>query len=417
MKITKIASITLLATVAGASLAHPASALEAAAFVDRVEEVYRHLGYELEFGPATLDGDTVIVDGVTANLVKTPDAEGVSTSAKFTFSGITEREDGSYLVDSLVAPDVDAPISAEPPGNVTLTDIRAEGLYLPAGEPTYADTLQLIKSITTGPLVISREGEKVITMESLEATTDFSPEQGSQDLQEVTAELQLNDVWADLITLNDVVEGGAANMLTESGLSELSGDITQNLTWSLEDGRLTMNEFLVDMRDQGALNITFDLLGLTPELLAQMDPMVADKNGSGSKEQAEAPKSGDTTKSMSLMDDIKLVEASLRYDDAGLVDNLIDFYADKASADRTAYVAWLQAQLANLLVAAGVTPLAEELKPAAENFLSDPQSFVISLNPPNPTTLLTLMGEASNPDGLLSTLGAEIEANTAAATP
>ena len=124
MRITRTVSTTLLATTAAASLMQPVLAFEAQAFVDRVEDVYRHFGYELEFGPATLEGNTITVDGVTANLVDQEDAESVRTETTFTFSGVTEREDGSYLVDSLTVPDLDTPIDAEPPSHITLADIR-----------------------------------------------------------------------------------------------------------------------------------------------------------------------------------------------------------------------------------------------------------------------------------------------------
>ena len=55
MSTTKTIQTLLLSGVAAAALSAPASALEAQAFVDRVAEVYRTMGYELSFGEATLD--------------------------------------------------------------------------------------------------------------------------------------------------------------------------------------------------------------------------------------------------------------------------------------------------------------------------------------------------------------------------
>ncbi|WIJ24913.1 hypothetical protein [Devosia sp. RR2S18] len=411
MRITRTATMMLLATTATATLMQPAQALEAQAFVDRVEEVYRHFGYDLEFGPATLDGDTITVEGVTANLVdEEEDHEDVTTETTFTFSGVTEREDGSYLVDSLTVPDLDTPINAEPPGHITLADIRAEGLYIPAGEPTATDGLQLVESISTGPLAITREGEEVITMDSLVASSTFDPELGAEDLQSVTSELAITGLWADLVTLNDVVDGDAETMLEEVGLSEISGDVTQTLSWSLDDGHMVMDEFLFDFADLGSLNITFDVTGVTPELLEEVNAM-GEMNAESDEELSEEEAQAQMMQGMALMQNVEIASASIRYDDASLVGNLLDYYAEKAGVDRATFVETLQAQAANMLAGVGVASLADLLDPAIDNFLDDPQSLEISVNPANPTSLLVLMAAAANPEGLITALNLTVDVN------
>jgi hypothetical protein len=411
MRITRTATMMLLATTATATLMQPAQALEAQAFVDRVEEVYRHFGYDLEFGPATLDGDTIIVEGVTANLLdEEEDHEDVTTETTFTFSGVTEREDGSYLVDSLTVPDLDTPINAEPPGHITLADIRAEGLYIPAGEPTATDGLQLVESISTGPLAITREGEEVITMESLVATSTFDPELGAENLESVTSELAITGLWADLVTLNDVVDGDAETMLEEVGLSEISGDVTQTLSWSLDDGHMVMDEFLFDFADLGSLNITFDVTGVTPELLEEVNAM-GEMNAESDEELSEEEAQAQMMQGMALMQNVEIALASIRYDDASLVGNLLDYYAEKAGVDRATFVETLQAQAANMLAGVGIASLADLLDPAIDNFLDDPQSLEISVNPANPTSLLVLMAAAANPEGLITALNLTVDVN------
>jgi hypothetical protein len=411
MRITRTATMMLLATTATATLMQPAQALEAQAFVDRVEEVYRHFGYDLEFGPATLDGDTITVEGVTANLVdEEEDHEDVTTETTFTFSGVTEREDGSYLVDSLTVPDLDTPINAEPPGHITLADIRAEGLYIPAGEPTATDGLQLVESISTGPLAITREGEEVITMESLVATSTFDPELGAENLESVTSELAITGLWADLVTLNDVVDGDAETMLEEVGLSEISGDVTQTLSWSLDDGHMVMDEFLFDFADLGSLNITFDVTGVTPELLEEVNAM-GEMNAESDEELSEEEAQAQMMQGMALMQNVEIALASIRYDDASLVGNLLDYYAEKAGVDRATFVETLQAQAANMLAGVGIASLADLLDPAIDNFLDDPQSLEISVNPANPTSLLVLMAAAANPEGLITALNLTVDVN------
>src|SRR5690606_28241547 len=146
MRTTKTARL-LLSGVATLALAAPAMALDAQAFVDRIAEVYKPLGYDFAFGAARLDGDTVTVDGRTVTIVSSPDAamDPMTFDTEVTFSGVVEIADGSYTADSVTIPDIETAFSGEPAGDLHLSDIRVDGFYLPAGDPIPAvGLLQLI---------------------------------------------------------------------------------------------------------------------------------------------------------------------------------------------------------------------------------------------------------------------------------
>src|SRR5690606_22625075 len=116
-----------------------------------------------------------------------------------TFSGVTERPDGSYMAQSVTIPDIDADFAEEPTGHITLSDIRLDGLYVPAGGTVPAtDILQLVASISTGPLTIEREGAQVFAYERMEAANTFNPEQGSDALVDLTASLSITGMALDL---------------------------------------------------------------------------------------------------------------------------------------------------------------------------------------------------------------------------
>lgn len=68
--------------------------------------------------------------------------------------------------------------------------------------------------------------------------------------------------------------------------------------------------------------------------------------------------------SVALLEDVEVVSASIRYEDAELVGNLLDHYADKAGVDRATFVESLQAQAANLLADADVATLSDLFDPA-----------------------------------------------------
>jgi len=415
MRTTQTARMLLLSGVATVALMGPAMALDAQAFVDRVAEVYKTIGYDFQFGAATLDGDTITVDGVTVGLASAEAGlEPTTFDAEITFSGVVEGADGSYTADSVTIPDVDTEFSSapEPVGHVTLSDIRADGLYLPAGDTIPAVALlQLVQSISTGPLLLTRNGVEVVSIDSMEASSTFNPAQGSADLVDLSSVLAVNGISLDLSTVSeDDADAGA--VIEALGLTSISGNITQDLTWSMADGHMVVNEFLFDFADVGALDIKADLTGLTPAVLDQIYAMQAATAGTTpSEEQAQAQ----MMQGMALMQGVSIVSASVRYDDASLAGRLLDFFAAQSGGDRATFVAGLKSMLPMLLAQSGIPALNDLVIPPVSAFLDDPQSLEVKVAPPSPTSLLVLMAAAANPAGLITALGLAVEANTAAA--
>ncbi|WP_108396176.1 hypothetical protein [Devosia submarina] len=406
--------LLLLASAATGVLMQPASALEAQAFVDRVAEVYQHIGYDFEFGPATLDGDTVTVDGVTVNMAGLEGTEDEPTSfttdTVITFSGVTERPDGSYMAQSVTIPDIDADFAEEPTGHITLSDIRLDGLYVPAGDTVPAtDILQLVASISTGPLTIEREGAQVFAYERMEAANTFNPEQGSDALVDMTASLSITGMALDLSSIEED-DPGAAETIEQLGLTNVTGDITQRLTWSMADGRMVVDEFLFDFADVGALDINLDITGMTPAVLDQIYAMQAQMAATG-EEASEEQSQAQMMQGMAIMQGVSIAGASIRYDDASLAGKLLDYFAAQSGSDRAGFVEGLKATLPGLVAQSGIPALNDLVVPPVSAFLDDPQSIEIAVAPPSPTSVLVLMAAAANPAGLITALGLSVQAN------
>ncbi len=411
MSTTKTIQLLLLSGVAAAALSAPASALEAQAFVDRVAEVYRTMGYELSFGEATLDGDTVTVDGVTVEMTGM-DGEPMEIDTTLTFSGVRETEDGTYWADELTVPDVDTVFTTEEDdaeGRVTLSDIRIESLYFPAGDSASAlAQVQSFAAASTGPLSLFRNGEEVVRVDSMEARSTFSPEQGSAELSDVESTFTISGIWADLSTVSEEdPESGA--VIEQLGLTELNGNVSQHTTWSMADGHMVMDEFLIDFDDVGALDLTFDITGFTPGVLDQIYAMQA-QMGDGS-EMSEEQAQAQMMAGMALMQGVNIVSVAIRYDDASLASSLLDYFAEDAGTDRATFVEGLKQQLPLMLAGVGIPALNDLIVPPVSAFLDDPQSLEIAARPASPTSLLVLMAAAANPAGLIPALGLTVTAN------
>lgn len=412
MKITKIATTMLLGGVATAVLMGQANALEAQAFADRIIEVYKTIGYNVTLGEATLDGNTITIDGGSISVVSTPDAgmETLTFDTALTFSGVTENADGSYMAESLTIPDIDTDFAEEPTGHVSLVDIRVDGFYLPAGSPVPAiGLMQLYESFSTGALSITRDGEEVISIGSIEAGSTFNPQHGSTELTDLTSSLAISGITADLSTVSE--EDPSAGAVIEAlGLTSISGDVTGDFTWSMADGHMTIGEFLFDFADIGAFNITTDISGFTPAVLDQIYAMQASMGAEPTEEQAQAQ----MMQGMAIMQGVSIIGASVRYDDAGLAPKLLDFFAAQSGADRATFVEGLKSMLPMMLAESGIPALNDLVVPPVSTFLDDPKSLEVKVAPPSPTPLLVLMAAAANPEGLIAALGLAVEANTAA---
>ena len=85
-----------VATTATVGAIQSASALKPRPSSIALPKSTRTIGYDFKFGTATLDGDTITVDGVTVALIGAPEAdmEPMTFDTEITFSGVTELPDG-----------------------------------------------------------------------------------------------------------------------------------------------------------------------------------------------------------------------------------------------------------------------------------------------------------------------------------
>lgn len=407
MKINKIQGLMLASGMATLALMQPAMALDAQTFVDRIAAVYKIGGYDIEFGAATLDGDTITVDGAKVTLAGM-EGETWNIDTTLTFTGVADTENGGFTADKLTIPDVDTEFSEDPVGHVSLVDIVASDLYLPpADQVNVTALLESVGSFTTGPLKVTRDGADFLSVDSIEAINEFSYDDADA-LSNINSSFSVKGIWADLQAVSEEdAEAGAT--IQALGLTEINGDITQNMTWSMADGHIVIEDFLFDFADIGAINFRADIAGFTPAVLEKIYAMQASSAGAASDEaQAQQMMVG-----MELLQALTLTSSSLRYDDAGLAPKLLDMFAAQSGADRASFVEGLKAMVPQLVGQAGIPALTNMVVPAANAFLDDPKSFEVAVRPATPTTLLVLSAAAANPAGLISALGLAVTANQA----
>ena len=402
IKTTGLLAATGLTTLA---LMQPAMALDAETFVDRVETVYKAMGYDLSFGAATLSGDTITVDGVTVN-VPGADMEPMVLDTELTFSGVVENDDGSYFADSVTVPDIDMEFGDDHVGHLTLVDMVAEDLWLPPEGQTSADVLlQVVGRMATGPLTLSRDGVEVVKIDGMEAASEFAYDD-TDALESISSSLSISNIWADLSRVGEE-EPEAGAVIAALGLTTVSGNITQSIDWTMADGHLAVNEFLLDFADIGALNITADVAGFTPAMLDKIYALQgSDLDPASEEAQAKQMMAG-----MEIAQAMTISGLGIRYDDAGLTPKLLDMFAAQSGADRGAFVEGLKSMLPAMIAESGIPALGDLVVPPVSAFLDDPKSLEVAVKPATPTSVLVLAAAASNPASLIQALGLSVTAN------
>ena len=415
MSSTRPKHLFAMAGMATLALLQPAMALDAQSFVARVEAIYEPLGYELTFGEATLEGDTILAKGVRIGLGAEPgQAAPWAVTTDITFSGVSELPDGGYRAETVTVPDIDTDFASDPVGHITLRELRLEGFYLPAGETVSADAvLQLVKAIRTGPLNIQRDGEQVLSVASMEAVSSFNPEPGTGPLVNLTSTLAVNDISLDLSSIEQDDPAAGAN-IKALGLTQLNGDISQSMNWSMADGHLVVDKFLFDFDQVGALDLRFDLLGFTPALMDKLGKAQAATMVEGYDAESEEAQAAQMMMGMEMLQGVTLAGLSVRYDDASLAGKVLDYFASQQGVERAQLVEGLKASLPQMLAGTPVPALADIVTNPVSEFLDNPQSLEIAVAPATPTTLLVLTAAAANPAGLLSMLGLTVTANKSA---
>jgi hypothetical protein len=407
---SKIHGLMLASGVATLALMQPAMAVDAETFVDRIAAVYKIAGYDIEFGAATLDGDTITVDGATVTLAGM-EGESWTVDTELTFTGVADTDEGGFTAETLTIPDIDTDFSDDPTGHFSLVDIAATDIYLPpADKVDITALLQSVGSLTTGPMTVTRNGAEFLTFEAIEGVNEFT--YGDADaLENIVSTFSVTGIWSDLKSIAKE-DAEAAPVIAALGLDEINGDINQSMSWSMTDGHMVIDQFSLDFADVGAINLTTDISGLTPAVLEKIYAMEAASAAAATPEAAQAQQ---MMMGMQLAQALTLTSSSLRYDDAGLAPRLIDMFAAQSGADRAQFVEGLKAMVPQLVGQAGIPALTDLVTPAANAFLDDPQSLEVVVRPATPTTLLVLSAAAANPAGLIKALGLAITANEPAA--
>ncbi len=168
--------------------------------------------------------------------------------------------------------------------------------------------------------------------------------------------------------------------------------------------------FVINMTVDGGYKTATDDLDIRS---FQLDAVNVGKLGIGGKfSGVPLSKLSDPEKSKEIAATAKLDSFSIRFDNAGIVEKVLDMQAKQSGMSKDDFVTQITGALPFMLNFIGNEPFQKKVADAVTAFLKDPKSITISASPSAPVEFVKIMGAGQTaPQTLPDLLGADISAN------
>ena len=256
-------------------------------------------------------------------------------------------------------------------GGMTVATLNATQLVLPSPAEAAAKTSPSgpgYRTVEINTIQISDEDGKVADIQSISSTIDSM----DGDLP-TSGSFALSGAVVDVKEL----EVEEAKTLSELGYDTLSLDVTASGKWDVDAATVNIPELRIDAQDAASLTLSLSLGGVTREIVEQLEET------SGKPEEA-----------MGLLQNVSVVDAKIRLDDASLTGRILEQEAKKAGVDVPTYVGGLTGTLPLMLGMLQNKELEGQVAKAVTDYLNAPGSLEITAAPGAPVPFSQVMGTA-----------------------
>jgi hypothetical protein len=216
-----------------------------------------------------------------------------------------------------------------------------------------------------------------------------------------------------LAIMPEKLRPGTLDQLELVGLSEIALAFRSSGTWNVATGRLTLDEYMIELKDAGALSLSMELEGYTLDIHRRVRDAAqkAEKAGSGN---AEAEKQA-MAEMMAALGEVRLASMKLGFRDGAITRRLLVVQAENMGMTPDELTGQILAMVEQRVAPAGGPQLTAQVKDAVGAFLTDPGALTLSLSPAAPVPVTDIVEKVLNaPDQLAPLLGARL---TATANP
>ena len=401
MSLVKRSALALIVftSLAGAS---PAFAAEEPPLVTAILKNWEsQLKVKPTYQSVTTESDgSVVIDGLSANLVVPGDATGKMsvTIGKIKLSGISDKGNGLFEVAAAQYTDTKIDMGSTEAGFViTMPQSSAEYWYVKAlgDSPTPQDILRanmnVAKKMSSGAITLTAAGQ-TISADSYEMTWDGDPATGSGKTDFKIANIAVPE--------SAIAALDPSGTLKQLGYTSLSFDIGGGGKIDIGTDKLGFDfDMYYAGKDIATIKIGAAVGEIPAALIAELQKL-------------EGQAQPDPNVVMPLVQGIQVSRIVLRFEDQSITKKVIPLLARMQGMDEATMVANAGAMLQLGLAELKNPAFTQKAVEAVNAYLKDPRSLTILAKPAQPITVQQIMAlDPNNPGAAIDQLGVSISAN------
>jgi hypothetical protein len=180
-------------------------------------------------------------------------------------------------------------------------------------------------------------------------------------------------------------------------------------SWEVESGTIDIEDYSIDFANVGKLSLAFSMSGYTLDLVKQMQEQARMMQAQPQNEQAQQAAG---LAMLGLVQQLSLVDAQIRFEDAGITKRGLDFAGKSNGADGAQMAQMVKGMVPILLAQAKLGAIQNEISAAVNTYIDDPKALTIAAAPANPVAFPMIMGAAMGaPETIPGLIGLKVTAN------
>ena len=388
----------LLASAALCAFTGPALALDGQDLLKKINASFASGGTTITADNIEVSGTDVVLKGVKFG-VEGQAAEKPLALEQLTLQGVSEEDDGAYYIERVDFPEVNV---SEEKSSFKVQDLYLSGVYVPGDVNAKGiDSLMFYEEAHSGPVDVTVDGKSVFSMAEAVGTMGLS-----EDETTITFEGTVSGVKADLSTVEDPQ---AKAQIEALGLTTLNGNMNMSGSWEVESGTIDIEDYSIDFANVGKLSLAFSMSGYTLDLVKQMQEQARMMQAQPQNEQAQQAAG---LAMLGLVQQLSLVNAQIRFEDAGITKRGLDYAGKSQGADGAQMAQMVKGMLPILFAQAKLGAIQNEISAAVNTYIDNPKALTIAAAPANPVAFPMIMGAAMGaPETIPGLIGLKVTAN------
>ncbi|CAM1632852.1 unnamed protein product [Bartonella apihabitans] len=376
-------------------------AVDPNAFTSRLQESTKQSDFSISSTKSEADGNDIVLRDVTIKVQgernigeqtdqsspsdkqsKEPD-ENVSPTAAIVFDkidslrfkNVTEDQDGNYYAENVSIPALKGTISEV---TFNLKDISFTKIRL-ASEKN-KDPLFLYfpyESLAIGQIYSSYQDQIFLNVEALKAIYLWQPDRKRMDL--------VHSVKSFSYEPDKIYKPVEYKWIKDLGYDKLSGSLNFHANWDSDNGKFVADHNEISINNAGKLEFSINLDGITEDFINNVSKMQNAKQQKTSNQTDDD--NAETLILLGIIQQLKIGNINLRYEDNSLVNRILDYYAKQNTVTRDDFIKQILESWSLIGAKVDDPEFIESTSEQLENFLYNPKSLSVSATPEAPVQL------------------------------